>query len=266
MSDQSVEEWARTTRFGDPVKLGDVEKGVLAREPVSAPAMPWWMPIMTLVGWSSLGIGWTLGFGLPILGLLSIWIGRDDAGGNWWRVAQMIFVVSALTQASLLYHHLSDRRREAIVWVSAMLTVAASAGAYVLVRSADSPLEPWPLRPGIVLTGVLTFAILVVTLRSKPHTRSTRMRPPLRGPRDDDTRNRLVLTRERVLDILSERGLVKIDEADRQRLREMPLGYWEELDGVDERERRRILEYRFVGWREFDESDRRAWPPPVKRR
>jgi hypothetical protein len=32
----------------------------------------------------------------------------------------------------------------------------------------------------------------------------------------------------------------------------MPLGYWNELDGLSEREWRRVLERRHVGWREFD--------------
>ena len=64
-----------------------------------------------------------------------------------------------------------------------------------------------------------------------------------------------------MLEILQRRGLVALDEADRKRLNEMPLGYWDELDGVDDKEWRRILEYRHVGWRYFDTTDRRPWPP-----
>lgn len=64
-----------------------------------------------------------------------------------------------------------------------------------------------------------------------------------------------------MLEILQRRGLVALDEADRKRLNEMPLGYWDELDGVDDKEWRRILEYRHVGWRDFDTTDRRPWPP-----
>lgn len=69
---------------------------------------------------------------------------------------------------------------------------------------------------------------------------------------------RVGAARDRLLDVLIHRRLVDVDEGDRIRLREMPLGYWPELDGLDQREWRRVLEYRHVGWREFDENDKQV--------
>lgn len=96
---------------------------------------------------------------------------------------------------------------------------------------------------------------------SPPEGRPTHRKPPRRGPRNAWVHSRYRRARARLLDILIDRGIVQVDEADAQRLNEMPLGYWGELDDVDQAEWRRILELRLVGWRDFGPADRRPWRP-----
>src|SRR5690606_17764403 len=105
------------------------------------------------------------------------------------------------------------------------------------------------------------LAMVVIGLVSRPEGRDKSRKPPRRGPKSTRKYDAYMATRRRVLEILTGRKLLDLHEADRKRVLEMPLGYWEELDGLDEKEWRRVLELRLVGWREFDESDRRPWPP-----
>lgn len=264
-NEQSVEEWAKTAEFTTPLQYGEVEAGVLAREPVSAGRMELWMPLLTVGSWAVFGFVYILGLGATVLGMLFVWLGTRQGGGQTWLdMAQVVFVGSAFVEICLLFTVAKSRRREGIDWGTAVVVVAACAVAYLVLREASDASAPALLSPAIIGTGAIACLVLVASLVGKPYVENTSKTPPQRGPKDDIKRYRYTMSRERVLDILVKRGLVKIDEADRLRLREMPLGYWEELDNIDERERRRILEYRLHGWREFTESDRRAWSPPEK--
>ena len=111
--------------------------------------------------------------------------------------------------------------------------------------------------PLLMIAAALVSAVaFVLGAVSKPEGRARKRKPPKRGPRSSDKRARSLRARNRLLEIVIHRGLVDLDEGDRIRVAEMPLGYWSELDGLDEREWRRVLERRHVGWRDFDSSDR----------
>lgn len=269
-NDQSVEQWAKSANFPQPIRLGEVEAGILARRPAASESLGKSYGLVLALIWPVLAVAFMLGPGLAVLGLLAVYLGTSqDApiGDNTWLwVAHLIFVVGALTELSALIDTVRSRHREWFYLGTALLTVAATAVAFLLLRSSAWD-EPWGLTPAVVAMGMFAIAVIALSLRAAPEAPgpNAHRKAPRRGPENDDEYWHYKRTRQQVLETLLGRGLLKVDDADRARLNEMPLGYWEELDNVDEREWRRILEYRIVGWREFTASDRRTWHPPEKR-
>ena len=268
VDDQTVEQWAQTHRFSEPLRLAEVEAGVMARGPAAGSRMPLWVHALGAVGWFFMGIAFLLGAGASLLGLLAAWLAdRDAAGGSgfWMDMTQLVFCVCALAYAFYLVEVVRARRRQVVDIVSAVVTVVASAATFMVLRSTAETV-PALLSLAVPVTGVLGVALLVASTTSKPpHRPDDTRKPPRRGPSDQAVYERYLRTRELALDIVVGRGLVKLDDLERGRINAMPLGYWDELDGVDERERRRILEYAVIGWRTFSDADRRAWSPPAKR-
>lgn len=212
------------------------------------------------IGWLWIAMGLAATWGAVVIGLLfAIIASRRDPGTGQGlllatQIACSLALVAQFSTASIWWE---KRRRDPSLIAAAMVALIASGAAYAAMTASDdrcgvSRLPLLPPVPFLVLaTGAVgaVGAVLMVFARPKKR-RAKNRKPPSRGPRDLSTLwTRCRDTRVEVLDILIHRGLVRVDDADRQRLHEMPLGYWEELDGVDEKERRRILEYRFVGWR-----------------
>lgn len=268
-NNQSVEEWAQSSHFPQPLRLGEVEAGILARPPAASVSLGRSFPLLQALAWPVLAVAFFLGPGLALLGLLAVYVGTSQeppVGDNTWLwAAHLIFVVGALTELTILAQSVKSSHREWFPIATALLTVGASAAAFLLLRSSRWD-EPWGLTPAVVAMGIFAIGALFLTLVASPRAPgpNAHRKPPRRGPKDDSTYWHYVRTRQLVLDALIGRGLLKVDEADRKRLGEMPLGYWDELDNVDEREWRRILEYRSAGWREFTASDQRTWSAPEK--
>lgn len=268
-SEQSVESWARTTQFAHPVQWGEIERTILAwdiprRSVESLPNKA--LALFGLVG--SVVLGLVTG-GAPLVGLVlivvgSVWGGTD--AGSWFSAAFFLFVISIVVQLFSLNDWRQVRRRLPLsLLIDSGAVLASVASALVLVTAVgDVGKEKW-LLVAIVVAGVLGAVSFGLNATSEPEGRDKSRKPPRRGPRNSWKWRRYSDARDRVLEILVERGVVDLDESDQKRVSEMPLGYWEELDGVDEKEWRRILEYRFVGWRDFDESDARPWPPAAGR-
>lgn len=267
VNDESVEQWAREHPFGQPLRLGEVEAGVLARTPLAGTGTAWWVGAIGAVGWLSMGVFFLLGPGVALVGLLAIWLAGQEAppGGTdvWITVSGLAFGVGSLAYALYLVEVVRARRRHTRDLVFGMVTVVASAVAFVLLRSLPSDVAPSWLSIAVVAMGALGAALAAASLLSNPRpSKRERTQPPLRGPVAAADRDRYLRTRARVLDIVVHRGLLEVDEVEQGRINAMPLGYWEELDGAEEKERRRILEYAVIGWREFTPSDQRVWSPP----
>jgi hypothetical protein len=268
VDDQTAEQWVQSHQFSEPLRLAEVEAGVLTREPVAGTGLPLWVRAVGAVGWIFVGIAFLLGAGASLLGLLAAWLaGRDAAGGSglWMGVTQLVYVCSAFAYAFYLVEVVRARRRQVHDMVFAAVTVVASAATFMVLRSSPETV-PGLVSLAVVITGVLGAALLVASIMSEASrpTDDTR-KPPLRGPSKKADHERYLHTRELALDIVVDRGLVKIDDLEKARMNNVPLGYWDELDGVDERERRRILEYAVIGWRTFSDADRRVWSPPAQR-
>lgn len=268
--DQSAKEWAESAHFSEPLRLGEVEQGILARRPVKARSAPWWVSLLGVVGWAALALAFIIGPGVSVLGALFVWLGTKadpPAGSDFWLgMARWVFLLGALAYVFYLVEVVKARRRRRLDQLFAALTVAGCLATDLLLRRAASPEPPWGLRTLVWALALVAAAMLVASIASKPLAPgaegSSKRKPPIRGPEDAKEYERYVNTREQVLDILVHRGLLQVDPIERGRINSMPLGYWEELDGVDERERRRILEYASLGWREFSAGDRRPWSQP----
>lgn len=268
VDDWSAEQWARTHDFSEPLRLAEVEAGVLAREPVAVPGLPLWVHAVGAVGWVFMGISYFLGMGAPVLGLLTAWLaGQESSGASdaWMSVTQLVFCVSVPTQAFYLVEVVRAKRRHLHDTVFAAITVLASAATFAVLRSSSEPV-PDLVWLAVVVTGLVGVALVVASMMSKaPRSTNDARKPPLRGPSGTADRERYLHTRALALDIVVDRGLLRLDDLEKSRINNIPLGYWEELDGVDERERRRILEYALIGWRTFSDHDRRSWSPPARR-
>jgi flagellar basal body-associated protein FliL len=264
VEEQSVEEWARTAQFAQPVRWGEIETGILARDPFPPDErLSLGMAARVGAAWAGVGVFGILFYGSSLIGLAFVVAGNigSDASWDWVTPAQVAFAVAVMVEVVSFLIWWEIRRRSVLALPVSALTVVASVAAYVvLARSAEESRLSW--LPLLVLIAAMSgAAMFVIGLMSKPEGRDKSRKPPQRGPKSARKRGSYAATRARVLEILTERGVVDLDEADRKRVLEMPLGYWEELDGLDEKEWRRVLELRSVGWREFDASDRRPWPP-----
>ncbi|QYJ05588.1 hypothetical protein KUV85_07900 [Nocardioides panacisoli] len=221
------------------------------------------MALRVSASWVGIVLFGLLIYGSSLIGFVVVLFGAvgEDASWDWTTPARVAFAVAVLTEVVFLLIWWEIRRRPPLVLPVSALTVLASLTTYgVLLAAAEEASVSW--LPILVLVAAASgVAMLATGFLSKPEGRDRSKKPPVRGPRRSRLRDDYLASRARVLDILTERGLVDLHEADRKRVLEMPLGYWDELDGLDEREWRRVLELRLVGWREFDESDRRRWPP-----
>lgn len=270
--DQSAEEWAESARFSEPLRLGEVEQGILARRPVKATGAPWWASVLGVVGWAALALAFILGPGVSLLGAVFVWLGTQadpPAGADFWLgTARWVFLLGALAYVFYLVEVMRARRRRRLDQLFAGLTIVGCLATDLLLRRATSPELPWGLKTLVWALALVAVAVLVASIASKPlaleSEGNSKRKPPNRGPEDEKEYERYVRTRELVLNIMVHRGLLNVDPIEEGRLNSMPLGYWEELDGVDERRWRHILEYATIGWREFTESDRRVWSPPEK--
>lgn len=176
--------------------------------------------------------------------------------GLLW-LARIAFGGALIMAGAMLSAWWQTRRRSVTGVATAAVTAIASGTAYVLILVLDLPEMPW-LSILVLGATIVGLVHLILEFVSKPEGSAKSRKPPRCGPRSSDKRLRAGLARDRLLEVLIHRRLVDVDEGDRIRLREMPLGYWSELDGLDEREWRRVLEYRHGGWREFDASDKQV--------
>lgn len=147
-----------------------------------------------------------------------------DSG--WYAVSLAAFAMACLVQVNSIRVWFETRSRSLVNAAACGVAVLSSAAAYVLLGSVDDlPDVQWLdlLVPATCVLGVVAIPLLTM---SRAKGRSANRRPPSRGPRQDGLAARYRDTRAEVVDVLRHRGLVTLDDADRTRLLEMPLGYW----------------------------------------
>ena len=254
---RAVDSWAQAVTFSHPVKLGEAEAAVMARD---YPPLPGHVVAILVGGLGWIGVGFlaviTAGPSLVGLGLLVLGesLSERPAADDVLLGACFAFIVATIAALTYIGVWWETRRRgtfEVLVGAITFVASASACAAYLLMEITDAP---W-LLVFILCAAISGIALLIVELGSKPEGRAKSRKPPLRGPKSGGRRAQVLRARRRLLQILVDRKLVELDEADLIRVDEMPLGYWAELDGVDEVEWRRILELRHVGWHEFDEEE-----------
>lgn len=262
--DSAAQRWAREVPADSTLSWGAIEQEVLAHEPLRSDT-PAWAYVLGAVGWAGSAVLLVPVAGAPLIGLvlLLVALGRTstDAPDGLLTATALVFGFTCILLIAGIRAWWSEGRRRNMLFVSFGVVALVCGGVGLVVSVAGGgELDLGLVRATTAVSSFLALALVLVAALAQP--RPAGKRPPRRGPRGDGSRRRYTHTRERVLDILLERQLVHLDPADRQRMIEMPLGYWEELDGVEERERSRILELRTVGWRQFDDRDARPWPTP----
>lgn len=253
----AVDSWARDMAFTRPFSWGEAEAAVLARE---YPPLPGSALARTagVLAWVLIAI-----LGTPLLGAAVVGFAlaaaasaqdtQADAEG-WLSAAAFLFVIAVIAAGTALSLWWETRRRSPLELVMNGANALAAGAAFAVLAASPITASGW-LPVLITASGLISAVAFALGARSRPEGRTKRRKPPRRGPRSADKRARAIRARQRLLEVVVHRGLVDLDESDRIRIGEMPLGYWNELDGLDERERRRLLERRHVGWREFDAKD-----------
>jgi hypothetical protein len=249
----AVDSWARTMDFSRPFSWGEAEAAVLAREYPPLPGS-FVVRLVGVVAWVLIGV-----LGVPTLGgavvgfaAVAAAVAQDGqaAAESWLSPATVMYMFGVISVGSFLSAWWQTRRRSPVLLIVSGASALAAAASWVALALSPVTAEGWlPLL--IIATAVIGAVTFLLGVFSKPEGRAKNRKPPRRGPRGDK-RTRATKARQRLLEVVLHRRLVDLDEADRIRVGEMPLGYWNELDGLSEREWRRVLERRHVGWREFD--------------
>ncbi|GAA1684409.1 hypothetical protein GCM10009830_34680 [Glycomyces endophyticus] len=248
----AVDSWAREREFPQPFSWGEAEAAVLARE---YPPLPGSL-VMRLVGvvaWVLIAVLAVPTVGGAVVGFAAIAAAAQDgqdAANGWLSPATVLFLFGLVSVGSMLSMWWETRRRSPMLLAVAGTSALAAVASWAVLALSPVSAEGW--LPWLIIATALVGAVaFLLGAFSKPEGRAKRRKPPRRGPRGDK-RARAAKARQRLLEVVLDRGLVYLDEADLIRVGEMPLGYWNELDGLSDREWRRVLERRHVGWREFD--------------
>lgn len=249
----AVDSWARDMAFPQPFLWGEAEAAVLARDYPPLPGSSV-TRLVGVVAWALIAIMAVPTLGGAVVGCAAIAaaVAQDGqaAAENWLAPATALYGFGVLSVGSMLSVWWETRRRSPVLLVISGASALAAAASWAMLALSTIQAEGWlPLL--IIATAVIGTVTFLLDVFSKPEGRKKNRKPPRRGPRGDK-RARATRARKRLLEVVLHRRLVDLDEADRIRVAEMPLGYWNELDGLSEREWRRVLERRHVGWREFD--------------
>lgn len=254
---REVDSWARTIEFSQPFQWGEAEAAVLARDYSPLPGS-FVIRTVGVVAWVLIVILAGPLLGAAVVGFVLVAVGStqesQEAASGWISAATSIYVVAAIAAGTAVSLWWGNRRRSPISLIMDGANALAAGGAIAVLAVSEISGGTWlPLL--MIFTALVSIVAFVLVLCSTPEGRAKKRKPPRRGPRGDQ-RVRALKARNRLLEVVIHRGLVKLDDGDRIRVPEMPLGYWNELDGIDEREWRRVLERRHVGWRDFDAKDR----------
>lgn len=232
----SLDQWARTADFSQPVRWGEVEGAILDRPPPPVNGEDNKMDLFYgVAGWlSRLVFAVVVGAALIGLGMVVIAAQLDPAAAEAWLVvARVFFVASVGVAGTVLWSWWGERGGTWVELVVAGVAGFASLAAFLATRTmSDVPGAPatgvYAVVPAAV--GCLAFLLVLVT---KPEFGTREKKPrskvdPKRMP--GWKRERYLRGRETVLTILMSRGIAHVSGAQQAEMVRMPLGSWHELD------------------------------------
>lgn len=134
-SHETVEEWARTAEFPEPIVWGDVEAGILTREPRKGPGLPVGMWVRVALAWVGIAAFVIVVFGASLFGLVFVILGNviQGLGWDWDMAARVAFVVAILVEVPSFLTWLETRRRSAMSTAVSTLTLVASVAAWIVL-------------------------------------------------------------------------------------------------------------------------------------
>lgn len=178
-SHETVEEWARTAEFPEPIVWGDVEAGILTREPRKGPGLPVGMWVRVALAWVGIAAFVIVVFGASLFGLVFVILGNviQGLGWDWDMAARVAFVVAILVEVPSFLTWLETRRRSAMSTAVSTLTLVASVAAWIVILLGEGFSISW-LSLFVTVAAVSALVVLVLGLRSKPEGRpKNRYRP-----------------------------------------------------------------------------------------
>ncbi|GAA4429354.1 hypothetical protein GCM10023169_31630 [Georgenia halophila] len=220
-SSQPLEDWARNARLSRPIRWGEVEAEVFARRPPRAPDETTADRVIRAIGLVLTAIVAIPLIGASVVGLVLVLAGADPV------LLRIVFVMAAGVPVAMLLAWWEDRDRGLVKLLVAGGSGLVSLVAYLVMRSA--PGDQGDVAAALLMilaavTGAAAAAVMLVA--SKPPERELR-RPRTVNPWIG---MRYYAARKKVMAILVERRLTDLDEDEQQRVLEMPLGSWHELD------------------------------------
>lgn len=228
---QTAVAWARTARFGGPVRLGDIEAEV-QRRPLESPPedRPW-------AGRLATGFGLVLHvvlIGAPALGTLVLVANPGFWGGTpvWPEELSLQlyaagYVVGILYAVAAVVMWIADRRRRSRqgLQLVSLLAVIAVVTCGLLFLPAFAEVRAKALTPAVILAALSIAALLVMVLASRRRSGDV-AEHPLDGL--DAHGKQLLYNRTEVLRILVQREVLPRDVMSKAIL--APLGTWSTLD------------------------------------
>lgn len=228
---QSIEDWARSVQFTQPLRWGEVEAAICARRaPLKAkeplPRRSRWLsrlvvrPFMVLATVLVAG-GGVLGLGLVTLGTKA---SDDGTGEVLLALSRFAFFGAAGCSLALLAGWREQKRRPYTGEVPLAGVTAVACGISTLLL--------WPSpRAGQflpLLTAAVTALSLGVFLAMLVGSRGKLPGNPWSHKPSYDVQDRI--NRKKVLQILVQRGVAHLDTAQQAAMHEMPVGSWHQLD------------------------------------
>lgn len=233
-SHQSLEQWAKTTEFSQPVLWGQVEAAILARPlpPDTEPEVPGLgTGVLGKIGMIPVVILGVALYGSSIAGLVLVLLavaGSDaTTAATLIGIANITFVAALAVPLTALAAWGQARRPGPWDLPLAAGTAAVSLVALVVLlinsASVDVRVAQWLSLADVVLGTAVSVVILVA---SKPGRRYPSVRRQKLTPEQERYRG----MRTQVMEIIVKRGLVDEKDVDMVGMTQMPLGSWRDLD------------------------------------
>ncbi|QOR71295.1 hypothetical protein IM660_03040 [Ruania alkalisoli] len=223
----TVEEWARTEPFVEPIRWGEIEDAVLSRRlpPRANESLRGLrLVIKAVVFVLALAI-----YGAGAIGLAAVLLASAEGASEadpWHRVALIALLVAVATMAATMAAWLGDGRRRG-PWdlIVAAVTGVGACGAGVVIFTRWS--EPGVAGVLAAIAGALGVGGLVALLMASTGRNDGRRRWSIDPVKD----RRYLEARRAVLQILIDRGYAGgLSRGQLQQLETAPFGSWHEFD------------------------------------
>ncbi|TQL70735.1 hypothetical protein FB381_4677 [Nocardioides albertanoniae] len=236
---RSVEEWARHTEFTVPLHWGEIEAEVLKRRHPRLPDEPASGRVVDVAVSIGLVVTVVLIFGSAFWATLLVGVGLGVAdpalADQLLAIAQFPLAVTTAVSAVFLIDARDDSWRQRWEIALAAFNGTLAFVAYALLANVADVGSASTVAWYALIAVLVSILVLIVLGTLQIRARRRRSSQPTRQPSKPKVpssfylRQRCLAARERVMDVLDERGLVDLQESRKQKMLRMPLGSWASL-------------------------------------